>query len=312
MHDLMDTPLIEPRDRPRRWDGIVPPMVTPLLGRDSLDVPGLGRLVEHLITGGVHGIFILGTTGEGPCLSYRLRRELITQTCRQVGQRVPVLVGVTDTSFSETLGLMRYAADAGASAVVAAPPYYFPLSQIELVDYFRRIAAESPLPLFLYNMPAMTKVSIEPDSVRQLLDIPCIAGLKDSSRQMEYFLAVRQIARQRPDWSLLVGFEHMLVDTLRAGGNGGVCAGANLFPRLFVDLYQAVVSSNARVVEAFQQTMAGRRELYTAGSGATASIQGIKFGLALRGICEANLTEPFAGLSAKERSRLEATLIAAQ
>jgi 4-hydroxy-tetrahydrodipicolinate synthase len=73
-------------------------MVTPLLDRDTLDEAGLERLVEHILTGGVHGLFILGTTGEAPSLSYRLRCDLIDRVCRQVADRVPVLVGITDTS----------------------------------------------------------------------------------------------------------------------------------------------------------------------------------------------------------------------
>ena len=90
--------------------GIVPPLVTPLLDNDTLDAAGLDRLIEHVLAGGVHGLFILGTSGETPCLSYRLRRELITRVCRQVGTRVPVLVGVTDTSLTEALALARSAA----------------------------------------------------------------------------------------------------------------------------------------------------------------------------------------------------------
>ena len=86
---------VTPSDQ--RLHGIVPPLITPLLGRDELDVAGLERLVEHILKGGVHGLFILGTSGEAPSLSYRLRRELIDRVSRQVKGRVPLLVGVTDT-----------------------------------------------------------------------------------------------------------------------------------------------------------------------------------------------------------------------
>jgi 4-hydroxy-tetrahydrodipicolinate synthase len=78
-------------------------MITPLRGRDELDVAGLERLIEHIVNGGVNGLFILGTTGEGPSLSYRLRRELIERTCRLVNGRVPILVGITDTAFVESV-----------------------------------------------------------------------------------------------------------------------------------------------------------------------------------------------------------------
>src|SRR5690606_19754286 len=85
--------------------GIVPPMVTPLLDNKTLDKIGLNRLIEHLIQGGVHGLFILGTTGEGTSLSYSLRKELIDLTCEKVGNRVPVMVGITDTAAEESIRL---------------------------------------------------------------------------------------------------------------------------------------------------------------------------------------------------------------
>jgi dihydrodipicolinate synthase/N-acetylneuraminate lyase len=109
--------------------GIIPPMITPLLDRDTLDVTGLERLIEHILGGGVHGLFILGTTGEAPSLSYRLRYELIDRACKQVNDRVPVLVGITDTCFTESINTANKARDAGAHAVVLAPPYYFPAGQ---------------------------------------------------------------------------------------------------------------------------------------------------------------------------------------
>src|SRR5688500_15299138 len=105
-----------------RMHGIIPPLVTPLIGRDEIDVAGLERLIEHVLAGGVHGLFILGTTGEAPSLSYRLRRELIERVCRQVKERVQVLVGITDTAFVESISLAGHAAECGATAVVLSTP----------------------------------------------------------------------------------------------------------------------------------------------------------------------------------------------
>src|SRR5262245_50772364 len=113
----------------RRFSGIIPPLVTPLSDRDRLDHAGLERLVEHVIGGGVNGLFILGTTGEAPSLGYRLRRELIERVCRLTAGRVPVLVGITDTAFVESVAVAKSAADAGAAAAVLSTPYYFPAGQ---------------------------------------------------------------------------------------------------------------------------------------------------------------------------------------
>src|ERR1700744_6220445 len=108
--------------------GIIPPMITPLRGRDELDVAGLERLIEHILGGGVHGLFILGSTGEGPSLSERLKRELIERSAKIVDHRVPLLVGISDTSLADSIALAKHAAEAGADAVVCTSPFYFPIS----------------------------------------------------------------------------------------------------------------------------------------------------------------------------------------
>jgi 2-dehydro-3-deoxy-D-pentonate aldolase len=308
--------------------GIVPPMVTPLQDRDTLDVAGLERLIEHILAGGVHGLFILGTSGEAPSLSYRLRRELIARTCRQVRGRVPVLVGVTDTAFVETVQLARYAAEAGADAVVLAAPYYFPAGQPELLEYLQHLVPELPLPLLLYNMPMMTKVDFAPETVRRVLDLPRIVGLKDSSGDIDYFRQVRQITRERPDWSLLIGPEHLLVEAVQAGGNGGVCGGANLFPRLFVELYEAAAAGRSENgtgsdqddrclsqfseqplrVQELQQRVLSLGRIYTIGRHASAVIKGLKCGLSVLGICQDVMAEPFHHFLPPEREQVESII----
>src|SRR4029077_15037208 len=106
-----------------------PPLATPLQDHDRLDLEGLERLIEHVLGGGVHGLFLLGTTGEAPGLSHRLRCELVERACAQVAGRVPVLVGITDTSFTESVEMAEHAADEGAQAVELAASYYFPAGQ---------------------------------------------------------------------------------------------------------------------------------------------------------------------------------------
>src|SRR5690606_37315464 len=197
--------------------------------------------------------FILGTTGEAPSLSYRLRRELIEQVCRLVDGRVPVLVGITDTAFTESVTLAKVAADAGAAAVVLATPYYFPAGQTELIGYVEHIAAELPLPLVLYNMPSLTKVWFEIETLKQLAPIERIIGIKDSSGDLAYFARLMELKALRPDWSVMIGPEALLGDAMRCGGDGGVSGGANIAPRLFVDLYEALAGGDQDASSALQQ-----------------------------------------------------------
>jgi len=289
--------------------GIVPPMVTPLRGRDELDVPGLERLIEHILAGGVSGLFILGTTGEGPSLSYRLRKELIERTCRQVKGRVPVLVGITDTAFQESLNVGRWSADAGADSLVVAPPYYLPEGQPELQEYLDHLVPELPLPLFLYNMPALTKVAMEPETVRRAMDEPRIIGLKDSSCSMIYLHRILALLPHRPDWPVLVGPEEMLSDAVLAGAHGGVNGGANLFPMLYVKLFEAAKAGDiTRVRELHALVMRVSEGLYRIGRHSSAIIKGIKGALALSGVCDDFMAEPFQRFREPERKRVRQVL----
>ncbi|MFC1746866.1 dihydrodipicolinate synthase family protein [Candidatus Neomarinimicrobiota bacterium] len=293
MNILFSTPL----------KGIIVPLVTPLLDRDILDREGLERLIEHILAGGVHGLFILGTTGEAPSLGYRLRYELIERTCAQVAGRVPVLVGITDTAFVESVALARKAKDAGAQAVLLAPPYYFHAGQPEILEYLAHIVPELPLPLFLYNTPSHTKLIFEPDTVRVLAANPGIVGLKDSSADMVYFHQLQTLLKDKPDFSLLIGTEELLGEAVLMGGHGGICGGANLWPQLFVNLYNAAKAKDLPAVAALQEkVLQVSSTLYKVGHYRSSYIKGLKCALSCIGICSDFTAEPFHRFREKERA----------
>jgi 4-hydroxy-tetrahydrodipicolinate synthase len=289
--------------------GIIVPMVTPLQQDESLDAAGLEKLIAHLLAGGVQGLFLLGTTGEGPHIAYAVRHELVQRTCQQVAGRVPVLVGITDTVLSEALRLAQTAAEAGAAAVVAAPPYYFTAGQQELSAYFRLLADRLPLPLFLYNMPSHTKVSLEPATVKAIAAHPNVAGIKDSSANMVYFQLLSQALHDRPDFAIFVGPEEITAEVVLMGGHGGVNGGANLFPELYVALYQAARARDFDLVYALQrQVLEISAGLYTIGEGAMTYLKGLKAALALSGICQDHLAAPHQRFQGKERAKVKAFL----
>jgi 4-hydroxy-tetrahydrodipicolinate synthase len=284
-------------------------MITPLRDRDTLDRDGLEKVVEHILTGGVSGLFILGTTGEGPSLGYRLRRELIEHTCRLVKGRVPVLVGITDTAFVESVQVARAAAEAGAAAVVLAPPYYVPEGQPELREYIGHLLPELPLPLFLYNMPPLTKVAFEIDTVRRAMDQPRIIGMKDSSGNMIYFSQLLGLAKARADWTVLVGPEELLGESVLLGGHGGVNGGANIFPRLYVELHQAAAAGDLqRVRQLHALVMQVAQRLYTVGRHPSAVIKGIKCAVSCLGLCGDFMAEPFHRFRESERKAVAAAV----
>lgn len=288
-----------------RVRGIVPPLATPLLDRDTLDEAGLERLVEHVLAGGVHGLFVLGTTGEGPALPMHVRRAVVAAVVKQVGSRVPVLVGISDTVLADSLALARFAADSGAAAVVAAPPYYFPAGQEPLERWCRALESGLPLPLLLYNMPEMVKTILEADTVRRLADLGGIVGIKDSGGDLGTFAAYADIVRDaRPDWSLLIGPEQMLPQAHARGGHGGVCGGANVAPRLFVDLHSALERGDAAAAAACQERVLALGRLYDVGTEPGRVIVGVKGALAALGVCGDTTAGWFERLDGAQRTRI--------
>lgn len=273
--------------------GIVPPLVTPLLARDTLDIDGLERLLNHVIAGGVAGVFLLGTTGEAPSLGYRLRRELIEHSVRIVAGRVPVLVGVTDTAFVESVFLAEFAADCGADAAVLTTPYYFPAGQTELTAYVRNIAPLIPLPLMLYNMPGLTKVWFEIETLKKLSDLENVIGVKDSSGDLDYFRALCELKSQRPDWSVLIGPEALLPEAMQAGGDGGVSGGANVMPETFVALFNAIEQGDQTAIEEHLSKVKAFQAVYEIGKYASRHIKATKSALSLRGVCKDLPADPF-------------------
>jgi len=285
--------------------GIIPPLVTPLLDNDHLDTKGLERLIEHTISGGVHGIFVLGTTGEFASLSYKLRIEVIKQTCKVAGRRVPVFVGITDSAFSESLNLAKLAADCGADAVVLAPPYYFASGQPELLEYLTRIMVQMPLPLFIYNMPVHTKVIFEPETVKAAAEIPGIIGMKDSSSNLAYFKHVQYALRDRKDFTFMVGPEQFMSEFVLTGGHGGVNGGANMFPKLYVELYNASASRDFdKILPLQQKVMQICSTIYGVGHYGSSYIKGLKCALSIMGICNDFMAEPFRKFKEPEREKI--------
>ncbi len=284
--------------------GVIVPLVTPLSAHDTLDQKGLHNLIEHVITGGVAGIFILGTTGEAQHLSYRTRREMISRSAQLVGRRVPLLVGISDTSVEEAVSLAAIAACKGATAVVATPPYYYHPGQPELVHFYTTLADAIELPLYLYNMPSHVKVNIEPETVLVLAEHSNIAGLKDSYANGVYFQKLLHLFKGKP-FSLFMGPEEITAEVVMMGGHGGVNGGANLFPSLYVQLYQAAVKRDYATIEQLQElVMTISTSLYTVGRYASSYLMGVKTALHLKGLCSDCMSNPFNSFEGAERELL--------
>lgn len=289
--------------------GIVVPTITPLTDEGDLDVEALERLVEYLIAGRVTGLFVAGTTGEGPALPQTTRREMVERVCAQVKGRIPVVVAAMDPSLREALATSRHAADVGADAMAFSPPFYLALSEGDILRFGRIVAQESALPAYLYNVPYTQLPQFSLDVLRRLADLPKVLGLKDSSGDFAQLVEAVKIFSHRPECSVLVGPESLLAAALREGADGGVCGGGNLLPSLYMELYESHVWGDRRRVDALQEKILGvERDFYRVGEAESSLVRGVKAALSVAGICGATMVEPYASADKAEVDAVRSNL----
>jgi len=282
----------------RRFYGVVPPTVTALNADESLDRAGMARLVDYQINGGVDGIFVLGTNGEGPCLRDAVRREVCEVAVEAARGRVPVIAGVLQPSTARIIDDMALLADTGIAAFVATSPFYFGgYNADELVSHYRRLADATDLPILIYNIPQNTKVPITADAVLKIAEDPRIAGIKDSSGN---WAEVQRLILERPreDFVILQGNQQMAAISLVLGADGLVPGFANVHPRLMSDLYVAV--KRGTVAEAFGIQKQVDAFLRIRGR---ATLHGTKLLAAHLGLIEPHVTAPLPRMTPDESTR---------
>ena len=273
----------------KKYHGIIVPVVTPLSDPFTVDLPAVKPLFDFIIGGGVNAIFILGTTGEGPALSLDQQKKFIIESKKAIGGRVPLLVGISGASGADTLEMGRFAIDAGADAVVAAVPCYIPAeSDDEIFGFYSALAEAFPGKVFVYNMPAMTKIAFSPELAVRLLGIPGIAGYKDSSGVFDDFAQVVKAAKHLGKY-LFIGPEHLTKSAMEIGADGGVNGGANILPGLFTRLVKAIDDGDAAAAEQAQKEIEDFQPQYGSPCTAPSVVCALKSLLAQKGLIK-NIT----------------------
>ena len=290
-------------------NGIIPPVATPLLNDNEIDEQGLERLVNHLLEGGVHGLFLLGTTGEGTSLSYDLRKRFINKACRLVNKKVPVLAGISDTVFENSVRMAHEYKEAGADMLVVAPPFYNPLSQAEMQHYLDDLAPRLPLPFLLYNIPSHTKINITLKTAIHARDLGA-SGIKDSSGDVNNILALIETFKNSNDFAVLTGTEVHISQTLLNGGHGAVPGGANIFPGLYVDFYYAIKNKDYNKINFIQNVILQiNKKLYHMGEFPSGIILGIKSALKVLNICSDYAAHPLRQYDEQVRGEIKKLIL---
>lgn len=228
----------------RVLDGVIVALLTPVDQEGRVDHRALRQLVGRLVDRGVTGVSPLGSTGEGYSLGLEQRLAVVDTVARSVPAGMPVIPGVFAHNHEQAVAEIAAYAGHGGTAVLAAPPAYYPLSAAEQEAYFSRLADATALPLVIYNIPVFTKIQIAPAVAARLASHPRVAGLKDSGRDLSYAAelldAVTAAGPAAAGFSVLTGTDSMLVAYMLAGARGTICANANVVPELVCAVYEAV------------------------------------------------------------------------
>lgn len=233
--------------------GIITAMVTPL-SEDGINEAATRKLVNKLINDGVHGLFVLGTNGEFYALSEAEKLALVEIVVDEATGRVPVFAGSGGISTEEVIKVTNQFAELGVDAVSVITPYLIKLSDEELIQHYQTIALNTNLPMILYNIPANTQLSINESVFKELIQLPQIIGIKDSSGNLENIQMYLEM-NDREDFSILIGSDSLILPALQMGVDGAVAATSNVLTKTDLGIYQAFLENKMERAQVLQESI---------------------------------------------------------
>lgn len=249
--------------------GVIPPILTPVDEHERVQEEGLRRVIRHVMQGGVHGILVLGTSGEFYGLDPAEQSRALDITIHQVQQHIPVYMGVGAITTRECVNLARMAESHGAQAITLLPPMFLTPSEDELYRHFATVADATSLPVLLYNNPDRVRNNISANLLERVAQIPNIVGIKDSSG--DFTLTSEYIRRTRDaGFRVLAGRDVMILASLTYGAVGCVASTANIVPELVVEIYDRYMAGDVLGALEAQFRLAPLRMAFNRGTFPTA------------------------------------------
>lgn len=247
------------------FKGIIPPVPTLFDENEQFDPLAMGRLIDHLLKSEVDGLFFMGSAGEFAHMSDSQRLEVMSFCVNYVAGRKPVLVGIAHCGTQATIEFGHHAQKLGVDGVVIVNPWYNPLSEEYLYQHFYYIASQLPLPIIIYNFPALTGQSIPVSCIVRLAQTcPNIVGIKDTVDTLNHIREVIHAVKPvRPDFSVFSGYDEYLLGTLLLGGDGAIPASANFAPELTCGIYQSWLKKEYAYANSLQQRLSWIPSLYS-------------------------------------------------
>jgi len=228
------------------WQGVFPAIITPFRSDDSLDLAMFEQNLRAQLTAGVDGIIIGGSLGEASTLTTDEKRQLTTIARAVGGSQLPLIVNIAESSTREGVAQAELAASWNADGLMLLPPMRYRSDDRETVEYFRTIAAATPLPIMIYNNPVDYKIDITIDMFAELVHCPNITAVKESTRDVTNVTRLRNRFGDR--LSILCGVDTLALEELLLGADGWVAGLVNAFPKETVAIYK--LAKSGRIAEA--------------------------------------------------------------
>ncbi len=246
--------------------GIIPPIVTPVDSNENVDPAGLQRVIDHVLRGGVHGVFVLGSNGEFFAFDDENQKRAVEITVKHVNGSVPVYAGAGSITTAGCIKFAKMAKEAGVDAITVLTPMFINPSEIELFNHFKTIAESTSLPIILYNNPGKTTNNISVGLLKKLADIDNIIGIKNSTLDFAHTLHFLIETRNNENFKVLAGTDFYIYATLAHGGAGAVAGTANVAPGLVVEIYNKFISGDHEGALEAQYKLVPLRDAFSYGS----------------------------------------------
>jgi len=283
----------------KKFKGTGVAVITPFKNDLSIDFAAMGRIIEHIIAGGVNYIVLLGTTGESSTLNREEKSALTSFAVEAIGKRVPLVVGIGGNNTSDIVSYIRQSDMDGVDAILSVAPYYNKPCQKGLFQHFRQIALASPVPVILYNVPSRTASSILPETCLELAkSCDNIIGIKESSGNYENMM---KIIKDKPDNFMVISGNDLDVLTVTAvGGAGVISVLANAYPAECSELVQQALKYNFKIAREIQFKFLEMTGLLFA----EGNPGGIKAVMSNMNLCQNNLRLPLVPVSRSMQTRI--------
>jgi len=285
--------------------GIIPALVTPLDGQGNLMENSLKKIIDYTLEAGVHGVFILGSTGEIYGLTDKQKQRVMEVTVEHVNGRVPVYAGAGEITTNNSIKTAQMAEKVGGiSALSVITPYFVSPTQDELIEHYTAIANSVKTPIILYGCDGRAHNSIMPQTALKLSEVENIIGIKDSSGSSERMDKYLELTKNKEDFSVLCGIDTLIYHGLVNGTKGAIASSANIAPKISVGIYNAFMSGDLKKAEELQNKLIPLRNAY-----ALATFPGlIKEAVQLVGIDVGVALKPVGAISNENREKLAQVL----